>query len=363
MTIKKAPKSAMMFVSPGSFGFSEGADEGKRFEMTSYSGGVIENHWYWGNLAIDLQGLKFEKDEYPTLIDHDTNRKLGVSGKPIIEEGLRFLEGDNFRFVDTEDSQEFKKLALQGWPYQASIYALPTKVKRLEEGEETEVNGYKLKGPNATVWLEAVYMESSVTTFGYDRNTKVGMFSGDAENLDVEFEEEDFIEPATREVEKVDLNQFKVENPDLFIQLQSEVEQSVKDKFSADIAGLTEKLRVQGEQLLRFEKTEAIRRENELALAAKSLWAEKLSQSEIAERLHVKVARQVSHEKFVKDGELDVEAFGAAIDAEIKDWESLGVSQSVLGMGTSTRSDSGDSADRLSQENDSRVETLLKLVS
>jgi hypothetical protein len=361
MSTEKVPKNAAIFASQGKFEFL-GEEENKKFNMLAYSGGIIQNHWYWGNLAIDLQGLKFEKEEYPILIDHDTNKKLGVSNKPAIGNGLQFVEGENFRFVDTEDSQEFKKLALQGWPYQASIYALPTKVKRLEENEEMEVNGYTLKGPNATVWMEATYMESSVATFGYDRNTKTGMFSGDAEDLYIDVLDSTKLAKTetTEDGKKMDLNKFKTENPDLFSQLQKEVEQSVKDMFAADIKELTEKLKTQGDQLLQFEKMEAIRRENEIALEAKAVWAEKLSQSEIAERLHSKVKRQVSHEGFVKDGKLDVEAFSAAIAAEITDWESLGVSQSVLGMGTSLRHENKTEA--MAQDSDSRVENLLKLV-
>jgi hypothetical protein len=72
------------------------------------------------------------------------------------------------------------------------------------------------------------------------------------------------------------------------------------------------------------------------------------------------VKRQVSHEGFVKDGKLDVESFSAAVAAEITDWESLGVSQSVLGMGTSLRHENKTEA--MAQDSDSRVENLLKLV-
>ena len=360
---EKVPKSAMSFATSGQFEFL-GEEEDRKFNMLAYSGGVIENHWYWGNLSINLEGLKFEKDEYPILMDHDTDKKLGISGKPVIDNGLRFIEGGNFKFVDTEYSEEFKKLAGQGWPYQASIYALPTKIKRLEEDEEMEVNGYTLKGPNATVWMEATYMESSVATFGYDRNTKTGMFSGDADVLYIEIEgkeEEQEIKTETTEVEKkMDLNTFKAENPELFVQLQKEVEQSVKDMFASEVTALTDKLQKQGEQILQFEKQEAIRSEKEVALEAKSIWAEKLSQSDIADRLHNKVKRQVSHEKFMVEGSLDIVAFSAAIDAEIADWEMLGVSATVLGMGTSTRTDSHD--DKFVQDTDRRANNLLNLV-
>jgi hypothetical protein len=75
----KLSKEALRFTDTGTFAKSEVFEEGKQrsLKMTAYSGKVIKNHWYWGNLAIDTAGLKLSKKEIPILSDHDTSKKIG----------------------------------------------------------------------------------------------------------------------------------------------------------------------------------------------------------------------------------------------------------------------------------------------
>ena len=74
----------LLNTAPDSLSFA--AKNGFDFEMVAYSGQVIENHFAWGNLLIDLSGLRFERSRYPVLEDHNTDKKLGFSGKPGIKE-------------------------------------------------------------------------------------------------------------------------------------------------------------------------------------------------------------------------------------------------------------------------------------
>ena len=72
--LTKIPRGAMRFVDNqcSSSLFGKDGDEVSKLDMTIYSGKVIKNHWWWGNLAIDLDGLSFQSKKLPILADHDT---------------------------------------------------------------------------------------------------------------------------------------------------------------------------------------------------------------------------------------------------------------------------------------------------
>ena len=72
--MEKIPKGAMRFVEtgPDCFALAEAGEDGKtpKLKMVGYSGGIIKGHWYWGDLAIDLEGMSFPLSKYPILEDH-----------------------------------------------------------------------------------------------------------------------------------------------------------------------------------------------------------------------------------------------------------------------------------------------------
>ena len=63
----KLPKGALRFVEEGCHAHVEFAEDGegkvvgKKLKMVAYSGGIIKGHWYWDNLAIDLEGIQFKQ--------------------------------------------------------------------------------------------------------------------------------------------------------------------------------------------------------------------------------------------------------------------------------------------------------------
>ncbi|MGB2855124.1 MAG: hypothetical protein WBC61_00545 [Dehalococcoidia bacterium] len=149
--------------------------------MTAYSGGVIENHFYWGSLIIDLSGMVFPKESYPILEEHQKDKKLGFATRDQIgiNGGLR-IEGA--KLLDTDAAREFRKLSKESFPYQASIYCQPTDIERLDESAKAvEVNSTKVKGP-ATIWRQSIFKEASVVVFGYcqDTESRVTGFSEDS---------------------------------------------------------------------------------------------------------------------------------------------------------------------------------------
>jgi hypothetical protein len=159
-------------------------DGQNRLNILAYSGGIIRNHWYWGNLGIDLKGLAMPKETYPILEGHRTDRKMGhfSTGQVRVNGNLR-IEGATL--LDTEASREFKKLSQKGFPYEASIYAVPTEIERVERNESAQVNGLTLVGPG-TVWRRCTLREVSICVFGHDSETKAEALSQDRNALSVD---------------------------------------------------------------------------------------------------------------------------------------------------------------------------------
>ena len=184
----KVPKGALRFVDHGCHAHVEFADDDQKqvpkLKMVAYSGGIIKDHWYWDNLAIDLDGIQFKQNKFPVLENHDTERKIAVISKPIVEDG-KLMAPENAKFLSTEVSKEFQKLSAEGFPYQSSIYAKPSNVERLEDGATAKVNGFTMKGPGS-IWRAFEFKEMSVCVFGWDSSTKASAFSRE-ETEDVDY--------------------------------------------------------------------------------------------------------------------------------------------------------------------------------
>ena len=113
---QKIPKAALCFMDPDCFAQVKGNDEGDQLTMVVYSGGLIKDHWWWDDLAIDLSGMSFPKSRFPILENHDQSRKLAFgTKKPSIDSGALVI--NSAEFVDTPESEEFRKLSKQGYPY------------------------------------------------------------------------------------------------------------------------------------------------------------------------------------------------------------------------------------------------------
>ena len=356
----KLPKGALRLVAEGCHAhveMAEGEDKTPKLRMTVYSGKPIEGHWYWGRMAIDLSGIKFDQKKYPVLEQHMTNRRIGFSAKPIVNGGIT-LNPETTKFLDNEYAQEFIRDSLKGFPFQASIYAIPTVLERVENGATVEVNGYKFKGPGI-IWRKSLYQEASVCVFGWDKKTEAAAFSKEEVEVNVQYinneggdadkNEDETTKPKLKlrkggeHIMPKTLVELKEKYPDLTKQLADEVTTNLQNTFDREktamqsqITQLSTEKEEMGVRVLSLEKNDLLRSEKELALTADRIWNEKLAASNIAEHLFDKVRKHVVHAKFVKDGNLDVAKFGEAIDTEIADWESRGATSTVLGAGFST---------------------------
>lgn len=324
--------------------FTEGENKEPQLRMDVYSGGMIKDHFWWGNLVIDLEGMVFDKKKFPILEDHMTDKKIGFSGKPSISEGKLTIDPKNAEFVDTPSADEFVRLSKQGFPYQSSLYAKPLQIDRFEKGQgNIEVNGKKFKDVD-TVWRKSLFKESSICVFGYDSNTNSSAFTEELDINEAETNESQSLSESEDLKGKEDVimtkEEMKEKYPELFKEITEEAVAAAQTSFSADkqkaedeVTALKTQLAEKNDRILKLEKSDALRSISERKAIAKGIWAQKLSQSTIPESLYDKVTAMIPAEKFVKDDVLDETAFAEAVVAEIADWEKKGATTTVIGSG------------------------------
>lgn len=325
--------------------FKQNEGDKPQLSMVGYSGGVISKHWYWGDLAIDLNGMSFPKSKYPILRDHDTNKIVAFTKKPSTDNNQ--LTVSEATFMKTEYADEFVKLSKDGFPFQASIRVNPTSIEFVDEGVETEVNGFTFKGPG-TIFRKTQFIEVSVCVFGYDKETSSKAYSENGPAVQLSYEE--IRKEPTPEKEKPmpKLEQFQKDDPDGYNKLVEDLTGKIKSEFSEQakekdqiISKLTDEIGNQqtefSKKFAEYDKQMAAFKEKELRNEAHSILSAKLSESEIPERAHGKI--KVSYDAFVKDDVLDVTAYTEAVDAEIASWAGMFTEEParIIGGGNGTR--------------------------
>ena len=179
-------------------------DSRPKFRMVANSGGVIENHPYWGNFAIDLDGLKVGRNRKPALRDHDSQRIVGWTHSFEKTDAGLVAEGS---FTEaTEDGREVLSMLRDGFPWQASVYVPPKRVQRLAEGERAEVNGHQITGPGH-IFRESSLREVTFTALGADENTDAAQLSSGAAKVTALFFEEDRHEEMEVRVDQQEVKQ------------------------------------------------------------------------------------------------------------------------------------------------------------
>lgn len=377
------PAMALMFSDKEvglKFSKKEGEEETTQLDMVGYSGGIIKDHWWWDDLVIDLDGVSFSADKFPILENHNTDKKIAFTGKPIVDENGITANPDTTVFLENDCADEFIINSKKGFPYQCSIYIPPTVIERIDKDAEVEVNGFTLKGP-ATVFRKSEFKEMSVCVFGWDSNTSATAFNKEVHipmsgKSGRKFSEQvsdgnhssfSDINDNLTEGSIMDKVQLKKDHPELYAEVYGDGETAGKDAataaFGKEKADMDVKFEEMGTSIARFERAETIRSERELRNEAAALFASKLSKSDVPEHLHEKVKKHISYTKFMSDGKLDVSKFTEAIDTEISSWIDLGVSTSVMGSSfSSDESEITDKKEKLEKEIDDSVDTLLSVV-
>jgi len=227
---RKVPASALKLMGTVPVKFVAAKKEGdkNRFQIQANSGGIMQ-HWYWGNLAVDLDGLSIGREDKPVFRAHDTDRIVGWTDGFKIDPKLGLLAMGYFSDV-TEDAKDVMDLAEEGFPWQASVFVPPTEVEFVEKGETVKVNGYELSGPGA-VFRKTTLREVSVCALGADENTSSSMLNGSVEDIELEI---NVLSEKEHEMEYGDitLEALKENRADLVEQIQGEVKPD-EDTFTA----------------------------------------------------------------------------------------------------------------------------------
>ena len=173
----EAPQTACIFNDHKNIAFVD-AEKSNEFAIVGYSGGIIKDHWWWGNVAFDLTGMKFAKKTTPVLEEHFTTKRLGFSTDQKITNQVE-VKG---KFLGNEGAQQLKADMKAGFPMEASLYVPPTSIEFVKDGESVQVNGQNLKGPGA-VFRKSTVKEVSMCVFGADANARSKAFNANEKNI------------------------------------------------------------------------------------------------------------------------------------------------------------------------------------
>jgi len=183
MSNDTAPVNACIFNDNAEVTFAKGDDDkkGNNFRIVGYTGVIMKGHWFWGNVAFDLEGMKFAKKRTPVLAEHFKDVRIGFTTSQKISDQV-IVEGP---FLDNDDAQKLKADMEKGFPMEASLLVPPSIVEHIKEGESVKVNGHTLKGPGA-VFRKSTILEVSMCVFGFDSNTKSSAYA-DSDNQKIKF--------------------------------------------------------------------------------------------------------------------------------------------------------------------------------
>jgi hypothetical protein len=188
-TTKTVPAAACTFrlAESSDLQLADGGEGGEmRFTIAALSGKPIEGHWYWGNLAIELAGIK-GKPSVPVLVDHNVGLRVGVSDAREIDPRRGLLMSGKF-LRNSALAQQVRSESKDGFPWEASVRLQPTKVEQLGDGVEAVVNGHKVVGPGH-IFRRSQLREVSFVALGADSNTSAAALTDASPELAVEFSE------------------------------------------------------------------------------------------------------------------------------------------------------------------------------
>lgn len=142
----------------------------RRFKMVAYTGAAMRVGGYYQPVVVDLAGMEISNQRAPVLRGHDPERIVGHTEAIEVTEGGRRLNAAGVISGVGEDAGQVLTLAANGFPWQASIGARPTRVEHVEAGQKVSVNGRSFTGP-LTVVRQAKLSEISFVPMGADSAT------------------------------------------------------------------------------------------------------------------------------------------------------------------------------------------------
>lgn len=176
---KQVPRAALHF-SIGEFELGDNGDDAKSapFRMVARSGRPIE-HWYWGNVVHDLDGMRLSKGRIPIDYCHDEREVIGYANQFDNGSGDLVVSGALVPYKDSDRATEIIYKQKQGIPYEASINfgGDGIKLEQVPEGRSVAVNGTMFSGPGVVI-REWPLRGVAVCPYGADANTSTEFSSG-----------------------------------------------------------------------------------------------------------------------------------------------------------------------------------------
>lgn len=278
---------------------------GNRIELKLCDGSVSP-HWFWGNMAFNLAGIKLAKNKIPILFAHDTNQRLGMSTDHSID-GAFVLRGN---FLSNDKAAAIKQDVKDGFEFESSLRLEMDKgvITHIKEGEHVMVNGNRLEGPG-TVFEKSTIIEGSICVFGSQDNCSTKVFSEIKNRKEIK-------------MEKLSLEKFKADNPELFEDIRKAARAEGKaegiqgqivlfgkiQKVCPDAAiaaeCFAESLTVEASQLKYLTgKNERLEKTNADLLAAKNSGKTKMTEAEIKAAAILGTQASTAQTEFTDDAE------------------------------------------------------------
>ena len=154
---------------------TEDEDKKRRtFDAEVYSGGRIDNHYYWGRsgVVIDLQGLQL-KPKTGLVEEHFGGKRVGVATSYDVTQKFK-AKG---HFLSNPKAKEIVQDIDEEYPFQMSWWADPESIEEIAPGKTVFVNGQEFTGP-LHIFRNVRVHEITICGIGADTQTSVQAFSG-----------------------------------------------------------------------------------------------------------------------------------------------------------------------------------------
>lgn len=184
---RAVPAKALQFA-VGSFELGSNGDNAKSapFKMTARSGQPIE-HWFWGRVVHDMDGMKLSKNRVAIDYAHDPKEIIGYANHFETDSGDLVVSGALVPFKENDRATEIMHKQREGIPYEASINFSGDgiRVEEIREGQTASVNGYSFSGPGMII-REWPLRGIAVCPYGADQNTSTEFSSGETVTVTME---------------------------------------------------------------------------------------------------------------------------------------------------------------------------------
>ena len=213
----------------------DGEKKRRTFDAEVYSGGRIDNHYYWGRsgVVIDLQGLQL-KSKIGLVEEHFGGKRVGVATSYDVSTKFR-AKG---HFLSNPKAKEIVQDIDEEYPFQMSWWADPESIEEIGPGKTIEVNGQTFTGP-VHIFRNVRVHEITICGVGADTQTTIEAFSGKPQTQpeDTDVTELEKAQAAQKQAEKErddaqeELKKFKADKREGDIKA---LETSLNKQFSAE---------------------------------------------------------------------------------------------------------------------------------